>query len=68
MAVESGKTREELQRENEELRAFLTQVLKAYAILDEAIRACPAAIQSDTDATVGSAAEVKRLLEKYSKL
>ena len=62
------KTQEELQRENEELRALLTQVLKAYAILDEAIRACPAAVQSDADATVGSATEVKRLLEKYSKL
>lgn len=64
----SEKTREELQRENEELRTLLTQVLKAYTILEDAIRACPAAAESSADATVGSATEVKRLLEKYSKL
>ena len=62
------KTMAELQQENEELRALLAQVLRAYAILDEAIKACPAASPSESDATVGNTADVKRLLKKYSRL
>lgn len=65
--MDPEKTREELLQENEELRALLAQVWKAYAILDEALRECAAAAPGDA-ATVESPTEVKRLLRKYSKL
>ncbi len=61
------KTLEELKAENARLRKLLDEVLKAYAILDSALKACPEA-DGDGDATVDSGAHVKKLLEKYSRL
>ena len=62
------KTLAELQRENAELRELLAQVLRAYAILDDAIKACPAAAEDGSRTTVEDTADVKRLLKKYSRL
>ena len=67
--MEREKTFEELKAENEELRKVLSQVCKAYEILKNAMEACPADInESGNGATVESAADVKKLLEKYSRL
>ena len=61
------KTLEELERENKELRAALERVTRAYEALGEAIKACPD-ISGSSAATAQSPPEVKKLLEKDSRL
>ena len=65
--MSSKKTLEELERENKELRAALERVMRAYEALGEAIKACPD-ISGNSAATAQSPPEVKKLLEKYSRL
>ena len=61
------KTLEELERENKELRAALERVTRAYEALGEAIKACPD-ISGSSAAASAIPPEVKKLLEKYSRL
>ena len=54
------KTLEELKKENEELRMLLSQVCKAYEILDNVIKSCPAPLTKEgADVTVDSKSDVK---------
>ena len=62
------KTLEELEKENKELRAALAQVMQAYEALGDALRACPEISENSSDATAQSTRDVKKLLEKYSRL
>ena len=68
--MSSEKTMEMLEKENAELRLLLSQVCKACAILEEAIEACPVRPDSENEneATVDSKTDVKKLLQKYSRL
>lgn len=67
--MSSKKTLEELERENKELKAALERVMRAYEALGEAIKACPdISGNSSAAATAQSSPEVKKLLEKYSRL
>lgn len=63
------KTYEELKKENEELREILIKVCRAYDIMSEALSSGHDLLERDEDnATVESASEVKKLLNKYSRL
>ena len=66
--MSSKKTLEVLERENKELRAALERVMRAYEALGEAIKACPDISGNSAAATAQSSPEVKKLLEKYSRL
>lgn len=67
--MDRDKRIEELQKENAQLRELLSEVLKAYDILDRAVKACPLSEkEKNADKTVESKADVKRLLKKYSRL
>ncbi|MDD6095781.1 MAG: hypothetical protein PUC29_08575 [Clostridia bacterium] len=63
------KTLEELKKENEELRELLSQVCRAYEILDNVVKSCPGNLSKNgADATVDSKSDVKELLKKYSRI
>lgn len=67
--MSTGKSYEELKKENEELRALLLKVYKAYDILNEALSTCSDLLKRDGEnATVESVSDVKKLLDKYSRL
>lgn len=67
--MDREKTLEELKQENEQLRALLRQVYAAHQALGEVLDACPIPLEEQPNhATVDSTSEVKRLLEKYSRL
>lgn len=63
------KTYEELKKENEELREILAKVCRAYDIMDEALSSGSDLLNRDAEnATVESVSDVKKLLDKYSRL
>lgn len=67
--MSTDKSYEELKKENEELRALLLKVYKAYDILNEALSTGSDLLKRDGEnATVESASDVKKLLDKYSRL
>lgn len=67
--MENDKRIEELQNENARLRELLSEVLKAYDILDRAVKACPVSgKEKNAIKTLESRADVKKLLKKYSRL
>lgn len=67
--MSTEKSLEQLKRENEELKQLLEKVLKAYDILQDTLKEyIPISKSGETEATVGSVADVKKLLEKYSRL
>ena len=67
--MSTGKSYEELKKENEELRALLLKVYKAYDILNEALSTDSDFLKRDGEnATVESVSDVKKLLDKYSRL
>ena len=67
--MSTDKSYEELKKENEELRALLLKVYKAYDILNEALSTGSDFLKRDGEnATVESASDVKKLLDKYSRL
>ena len=69
IALSTEKSYEELKKENEELRALLLKVYKAYDILNEAFSTGSDLLKRDGEnATVESASDVKKLLDKYSRL
>ena len=69
IALSTEKSYEELKKENEELRALLLKVYKAYDILNEALSTGSDLLKRDGEnATVESASDVKKLLDKYSRL
>lgn len=69
IALSTEKSYEELKKENEELRALLLKVYKAYDILNEALSTGSDFLKRDGEnATVESASDVKKLLDKYSRL
>lgn len=69
IALSTDKSYEELKKENEELRALLLKVYKAYDILNEALSTGSDFLKRDGEnATVESASDVKKLLDKYSRL
>lgn len=67
--MSTEKSYEELKKENEELRTLLLKVYKAYDILNEALSTGSDFLKRDGEnATVESASDVKKLLDKYSRL
>ena len=67
--MSTDKSYEELKKENEELRTLLLKVYKAYDILNEALSTGSDFLKRDGEnATVESASDVKKLLDKYSRL
>lgn len=69
IALSTEKSYEELKKENEELRTLLLKVYKAYDILNEALSTGSDFLKRDGEnATVESASDVKKLLDKYSRL
>ena len=69
IALSTEKSYEELKKENEELRTLLLKVYKAYDILNEALSTGSDFLKRDGEnATVESVSDVKKLLDKYSRL
>ncbi|MDD6203937.1 MAG: hypothetical protein PUC05_02940 [Firmicutes bacterium] len=67
--MDREKSYEELKKENEELRELLLKVCKAYDMLQEALSSRSDLLERDGEnATVQSASDVKKLLNKYSRL
>lgn len=63
------KSYEELKKENTELRELLLKVCKASDILNEALSTGSDLLRRDSEnATVKSVSDVKKLLDKYSRL
>ena len=69
MELNREKTYEELKKENEELRELLTEVCNAYEILNKALDAHSDLLNNEKEnATIENASDVKKLLNKYSRL
>lgn len=59
------KTLEELKIENNELKNLLSEVIKKYDLLGDALREYR---ENQSEATVSSVDDIKKLLKKYSRL
>ena len=67
--MEREKTIEELKAENAELKATLSKVLQAYDILDSELKEYRKKHdRENSDATISSSDDVKKILEKYSRI
>lgn len=59
------KTLEELKIENNELKNLLSEVIKKYDLLGDELREYR---ENQSEATVSSVDDIKKLLKKYSRL
>ncbi|MGI6279672.1 MAG: hypothetical protein ACOYJS_03825 [Acutalibacteraceae bacterium] len=59
------KTLEELKIENNELKNLLSEVIKKYDLLGDELRKYR---ENQSEATVSSVDDIKKLLKKYSRL
>ncbi len=59
---------EELKKENQELKNLLAKILKAYDLVSDELEEYKIKIMTQQNATVSSTDDVKKLLEKYSRL
>ena len=62
-------TYEELKKENEEIKSLLSKVLKAYDLMSKELEQYKVNLSNDnSNSTVSSIGDVKKLLDKYSRL
>jgi hypothetical protein len=65
LVLNKEKTLEELKIENNELKNLLSEVIKKYDLLGDELRKYR---ENQSEATVSSVDDIKKLLKKYSRL
>lgn len=58
----------ELEKENEEIKALLSKVVKAYDLIDKELEQYKKKMGNEENSTISSIDDVKKLLDKYSRL
>lgn len=66
--MEKNLTIEELKKENEDLKQILSKVLKAYDLVNKELDQYKSKLGNEPSSTISSSDDVKKLLDKYSRL